>query len=170
MNITYFAYGSNMHLGRLTHRVGEVKSHSLAQLKGYRLEFHKRGKDGSAKCDAFYTGNKKDGVFGVLIELDPSQKMRLDYFEGLGNGYNECVIDAKTATGTIEAVTYTAQRQYIDPGLRPFEWYKLLVIEGAKQHGLPPRYISLIENMPHIDDPDPERDQKNCSILKYSPN
>lgn len=157
-----------MHLGRLTQRVGEIKQAELALLKGYRLEFHKRGADDSAKCDAYYTGNKKDCIFGALIELDQGQKMRLDYFEGLGSGYDECVIDVKTTVGTIEAVTYTAQQQYVDPDLRPFEWYKLFVIEGAKQHGLPPNYISLIENAPHIDDPDPERDRKNRAILRHS--
>ena len=68
----YFAYGSNMHPARLKARLPNILCISgIFTLPGHTLRFHKVGKDRSAKCDAFYTGNKADHVLGVLYEIDP---------------------------------------------------------------------------------------------------
>ena len=84
----YFAYGSNMSLARLQQRTPEVRRLSSCVLPGHSLRFHKAGRDGSGKCDAFLTGNPRDRVMGALFELCPEQKPDLDRVEGLGRGYD----------------------------------------------------------------------------------
>lgn len=74
--IAYFAYGSNMDTQRLRFRTPGCKVIAVATLVGHVLRFHKSSKDGSAKCDAFSTGNPTDLVAGVLYTI-PFLKSRL---------------------------------------------------------------------------------------------
>ncbi|MCP4895713.1 MAG: gamma-glutamylcyclotransferase, partial [bacterium] len=60
---------------------------------------------------------------------------------------------------------YVVQTEFIDVRLKPFDWYKTLVLEGAKLHGLPGDYIAEIETVETIPDPDPEREAENLSVL-----
>ena len=50
--LLYFAYGSNLHPERLRERVPSAESLGVARLEAHVLRFHKRGRDGSGKCDA----------------------------------------------------------------------------------------------------------------------
>lgn len=105
----YFAYGSNMSLRRLRQRVPEVAVQGRAVLAGYDLRFHKVGSDGSGKCDAFFTGDSTDILYGVLYHLPASGKPVLDRIEGLGAGYDERTVAVRLANGSqVEAVTYVA--------------------------------------------------------------
>jgi hypothetical protein len=70
-------------------RVPSANRVSIAVLPGYRLSFQKKSSDGSAKCDAYFTGNKSDSVIGVLFEVNQSEKTNLDRTKGLGFGYKE---------------------------------------------------------------------------------
>jgi hypothetical protein len=44
-----------------------------------------------------------------------------------------------------------------DASLRPYHWYKALVIAGAREHGLPPSYRSRLELVVTVSDPNPTR-------------
>ncbi|TNF35418.1 MAG: gamma-glutamylcyclotransferase, partial [Gammaproteobacteria bacterium] len=77
-----------MHPLRLGERVPSCEPLSLASIAGYQLRFHKRGQDGSAKCNLFYTGNSQDRVYGVVFRMLSRERKRLDEAEGLGKGYN----------------------------------------------------------------------------------
>ena len=151
--ILYFAYGSNMSTRRLVARVPSAKAVSVAMLSGHSLEFHKIGKDGSAKCDAVYTDDLNDVVHGVVFEMALSEKPTLDKIEGLGNGYAEKDVIVLSESGeAFEAVTYYATS--IDASLEPCDWYVEHVLRGAREHGLPPDYINRIEAIESIPDPD----------------
>jgi hypothetical protein len=63
------------------------------------------------------------------------------------------------------AFTYIAQREYVDGGLRPYDWYKALVVEGARHHGLHQAYLDLLRGVPAIEDPDAERDALHRDVL-----
>jgi gamma-glutamylcyclotransferase len=60
----YFAYGSNMCVGRLRHRVPSTKFVCI-KLTEHIFRFHKRSIDGSAKANALLTGNRQDLIFPV---------------------------------------------------------------------------------------------------------
>lgn len=63
----YFAYGSNMSRSRLRERAPSAEALGCFALNGYDLGFHKSGKDGSAKCDAYFTADTGDVIYGVLV-------------------------------------------------------------------------------------------------------
>jgi len=164
--MNYFAYGSNMLHERLQKRVPSVKPLGVATLKGYSLKWHKRSNDESGKCDIIETGNSADIVYGVLYEIDPYEKPKLDRAEGLGRGYDDKVIEVSLDGKSCKAITYlTAQ---IDTRLKPYDWYKAYVVAGAKQNKLPAEYIKALEQADSKADTDSCRRSRNERILKES--
>lgn len=163
MSYHYFAYGSNMSTRRILARVSLVSVYGRATLSHHRLQFHKRGRDGSGKCDAFETGNLDDLVCGVLYELPLGAKSELDRHEGLGNGYEQKEVEILTESGQVlTALTYYAT--HIQPGLAPYHWYKHHVLAGAREHGLPELYIRAIAAIPSCADPREERYRREMAL------
>jgi hypothetical protein len=141
---------------RLRERVPSATAIGIGQLVGHALRWDKRSwRDGSGKCDAEATGRQDDIVWGVVFELDPEDKPALDKAEGLGTGYMEKAVNILTEAGPVAAVTYYATDK--DATLRPYHWYKALVIAGAREHGLPPSYRSRLELVVTVSDPNPTR-------------
>ena len=143
----YFAYGSNMLHDRLTKRVPSSRVLGPAELPGHCLRFNKLSKDGSAKANIVYSGNPEDIVYGVLYDLDEADRPRLDTVEGAGEGYEITQVSVRTGTGDQSAFTYIAAPQAVRNELKPYLWYKNLVLEGAKQNALPRDYIRQIESV-----------------------
>ena len=163
MQLLYFAYGSNMSTQRLRARVGSATLLSTAVLSGHQIRFHKAGRDGSAKCDAFSTGDGNHQLFGVLFSIADTERTVLDRHEGYGNGYERKRVALDLPDGTTaEAFTYFAT--HIDPALKPFRWYREHVLRGAREHGLSAEYIRLIEDIEIIDDPQSARHDRELAI------
>ncbi len=142
--VLYFAYGSNISSKRLQapDRVPGSKLVGRATLQKHSLRFHKESIDGSAKCNALYTGSDDDRVLGVLFSLPDEEKPNLDRAEGLGKGYEEKLIDVELPDGTLaKAVAYIAAKSAINSKLKPFDWYRDYVLAGAAEHGLPTEYV-----------------------------
>jgi len=149
---------------RLRERVPSVMAIGIGQLEGHVLRWDKRSwRDRSGKCDAEFTGQWSDVVWGVVFELNAEQKPALEQAEGLGDGYTEKVVSILTEAGLITAVTYFATDK--DASLRPYHWYKALVIAGAREHGLPPSYRSHLELIVSVSDPDPPWARKHNELL-----
>jgi gamma-glutamylcyclotransferase (GGCT)/AIG2-like uncharacterized protein YtfP len=163
-HVFYFAYGSNMSERRLQDRVSSAQKHQLAKLKGYQLRFHKRSLvDGSAKCDAFYTGNNNDLVWGVVFRLPSDALSTLDRIEG--EGYDRVSLEVETEEGErLQVISYLAN--CIDATLLPFDWYKQHVLTGAREADLPVEYIAQIEAIAVQTDPDQDRSKKERSIYR----
>src|SRR6202049_2528360 len=139
-----FAYGSNMLTARLRERVPSAAAIGIGQLAGHALRWDKRSwQDGAGKSAAETTHRNDDVVWGVLFELEPEDKPALDKAEGVGAGYLEKTVNVLTETGLVTAVTYCANEK--DATLRPYHWYKALVIAGAREHGLPASYRNRLE-------------------------
>jgi hypothetical protein len=98
-----------------------------------------------------------ESVYGALFRLPESGRERLAKLEGVGRGYEEFERRALTASSAVDAFLYRAQPQAIDDDLRPFDWYKALVLVGAEYHDLPASYRAAIEAVPAVFDSDPER-------------
>lgn len=157
-----FAYGSNMLSARLKARCPSARSLGVARLLGYQLRWHKRSGDGSGKCDAVCV-HSDHAVFGVVYEIDATHKTALDRAEGLGHGY-----DQKDTTVSLngEAVSVSIYFATItDPALKPYTWYKALVVAGAKEHGLPKPHIATLEAVEASEDPDRTRHDTNMRIV-----
>lgn len=140
----YFAYGSNMSSERLRARTPSAISLGRARLPGYALRWHKLGRDGSGKCDIELSDAPGTTVWGVLYEINITDKDCLDAVEGLGVGYDEHTVPVETDTVVRQALTYKARPDKIDPTLRPLDWYRAHVLRGATEHGLPEEYVRQI--------------------------
>ena len=147
MHISYFAYGSNMHPQRFARRIGGFEVLAVAALPRHSLRFHKRGRDGSGKADAFFTGLKSDQLFGVLYRIPTDAKQALDKIEQAGKEYHGRQQKVMAGGQRETAYLYMADPQYVDETLKPLDWYKRLVVEGAVHHGLPEAYVELIEQV-----------------------
>ncbi len=147
--LVYFAYGANMITARMRERVPSATPIGIGYLVGHALRWNKRSSiDGSGKCDAEATDRDDDTVWGVLFTLAARDKPALDAAEGLDAGYAEKRVRILTEHGPIAAITYCAIDK--DPSLRPYHWYKDLVITGAREHALPNRYRSRLELEPTV--------------------
>ncbi len=154
-----------MSIARLGQRVQAVERIGLFRLNSHDLRFHKIGKDGSGKCDAFETGDSGDFLWGAVFNIDAGMKSNLDLAEGLGYGYEEKrVIVTGESGASLEAFTYYATS--IDESLRPYSWYLDHVLIGAKQSGVPDGYLAYLEAIECISDPDFQRDGKERSIYR----
>lgn len=162
----YFAYGSNMFSRRLTtkERAPSAVPIGTGYVSNRRLTFDKVSSDGSGKCDIETTSNLGDRVYGVLLKISLAEKASLDRAEQLGRGYKEEQVQVVAPNGeTYEAIAYVATRK--DPALRPYHWYKALVIAGATEHKLPTEYVEWLRTFDSQADPDASRRAVNESLL-----
>lgn len=161
----YFAYGSNMSTRRLQQRVPSACVVGPGTLSEHRLQFHKVGRDGSAKCDAARSRRGGEVLPGVIYRIDPAHKPRLDAAEGLGHGYAQKQVQVRLPDASeISAFTYYAT--HIDPTLKPFDWYKEHVVRGAREHGLPALHIAAIAATIALADSDPLRHASELAIYR----
>ena len=161
----YFAYGSNMALERLKARIPSARLYHNARLPGHELKFHKKGADGSAKCDVVVSDTAHHAVHGVLFEFDLNEKPILDMFEG--PRYESHSVELMTDRDqVIEAFLYVVANKiaHTDQQLKPFHWYKHHVLYGARQAALPQDYIARIAAVEAQQDQDLERTRRELSI------
>ena len=162
-----FAYGSNMSHNRLKKRVPSAIKISNGFVKGYTLNCSKISrKDGSGKATLNATGSNEELVWGVIYEIDENEKPMLDSAEGLNNGYNETMIEVSDGQEVHKTQIYLADKGYVNEELKPYEWYKAYMIEGAKENDLPKDYITKLDSLDANKDQNDERREKEMKILK----
>jgi gamma-glutamylcyclotransferase len=146
MQSLYFAYGSNLCAERLRGRVASAETLGPAILPGRRLTMDKRGRDGSGKANVVPDGRGE--VWGVVYSLHAADWSALDAYEA---GYARVGVEVRTRLATqaeerLLAWTYVAEQRTEDPV--PFDWYKRLIVEGARAHGLPEAWLARLEALP----------------------
>jgi gamma-glutamylcyclotransferase len=164
--IHYFAYGSNLHPVRLMERVPSANLVAAVELNNHHLTFHKKSHDGSSKCNILDTGSGSNSVHGAIYELDPAHKSALDGFEGKGFGYLDNQISLQHQGREYNCFTYLAQESHIVDDLRPYHWYKNLVVLGARYLQFPDTYISSIESVESVEDPHEERRKEHELLIE----
>jgi hypothetical protein len=145
MTLHYFAFGSNLPSSRLRERAPSARAVGAARLAGYRICLDKRASDGSGKLNL--APDPTASVWGVVFTLAPTELEALDGFEP---GYSRIEVPVRLVSGeTRQAQTYLCERR--EAGLRARTWYKTLIVEGAREHGLPPEWVALLERLPVLD-------------------
>ena len=169
--IFYFAYGSNLLPQRIEARLGRCPLVTVAEINGRQLRINKTGLDGSAKCNAFRSGNDGHTLQGVIYRLTSPQKYLLDKYEGLGRGYHIEWEDARCRQSGKKhpVMLYVADRQGIREDIRPFRWYRDYVLDGARYFSLSAETIRALEAHPVIDDDDNHRNHQNRQIRLSGP-
>jgi hypothetical protein len=164
--VKYFAYGSNMLEDRLRDRAPSAVFVSVGMLRGYRLQFHKRGHDGSGKCNIERSPHRRDRVYGAIFSVDGTDVSRLDRAEdALRGGYSRDSIQVEVAGGIARVESYFANPRFIDGSLRPFDWYQAFVVAGALEHAIPAHYCRAVASVPASTDPDEKRREHALSTL-----
>jgi hypothetical protein len=160
--LLYMAYGSNLHPHRIQKRVPSAHFHDTVVLSGWQLQFHKRGRDRSAKCDIMKSVLPSSRVYGALYVIETREKEYLDQAEGLGKGYDIMNLQHPEHGSFF---CYVASPSHIDSTLKPYTWYKDYVHQGALFHNFPRHYIDKIEAVAAITDDNSCRCQENQDIL-----
>jgi hypothetical protein len=138
MDILYFAYGSNMLTERMLSRIPSAKPVGCALLEHKRLVFNKKSKDGSGKANLI--DDPECNTWGALYKLDMKDIALLDKIEG---GYTRLSTEVQLPDGShVLAKVYVSIALTDEP--IAYEWYKSLVLKGAKEHELPGNYIDYL--------------------------
>lgn len=144
--IWYFGYGSNMSGAIFCERRGmRPLATRTARLEGYRLCFDLPvgpGERGVANVEP----EAGACTYGVLYLLTRTELDRLDHTEGVHFGaYRRIPVEVVTEEGTrLTAITYRSSRT--DAGRKPSARYLQLLLDGAREHGLPPEYVRDLES------------------------
>lgn len=162
--LLYLAYGSNLHPVRLGERVPSARLLGTVVLAGWSLRFHKRSDvDGSAKCDLLRTGADSDQAYGAVYRMAAGDKPALDAAEGAG--YRQQTLELDFDGAPRRAFAYLAEAAYRDESLAPYDWYRDLVVAGARFLALPRPYVAAIERVSAIPDPDEGRSRHALATL-----
>lgn len=124
------------------------------------MHFHKRSVDESGKCSILTQGS---GVHVAVYEISVGDKRRLDRIEGVGSGYTDEIVDVP---GFSDCATYKAEGSYVEGGLKPYDWYRELVLLGCRYHGFPDDYMDRIAMFATQTDPDAERHRQNWQLIE----
>ena len=157
--IRYAAYGSNLHPLRLRGRTPSAELTGTAIVDGWSLKFHKRGKDGSGKCNIVAAPGS---VFFALYEIDERDKSELDAIEGIGFGYEERYIQIP---GFGEHYFYAASESHIDNDLQPYTWYRALVLTGLEYHEAPAHHRQQVRAVAARQDHATSRHRQHMDIV-----
>src|SRR5690606_1247885 len=118
--------------------------------------------DGSGKCDVV-PADSDHVVRGVVYEISADEKEALDRAEGLGNGYGQGHATVILNGDALAVSIYFATT--VNPTLKPYTWYKALVVAGAKEYALPTSYIASLEAVEALQDSDHTRHDRNMRIV-----
>ncbi len=143
--VWYFAYGSNLHDTIFRGRRGMVARATLrGRLDGFELRFNLPvgpGERGVANLEPA----AERCVWGALYLLTAADCERLDRSEGVPFGaYRRVTVEVRQEDGEhCTAFTYCSASTRTDR--KPSARYLRLVVEGARQHGLPDEYVRWLE-------------------------
>lgn len=134
----YFAFASNMNQSQMKRWCPASRFRKAAVLEGFRFVY-----DGFSLTWDGAVGNivksENESVWGALYEITERDRLTLDAFEGYPRSYDHKEVDVKDRDGKVyRAMTYFRTGR---PLGKPHPDYERIVIDGAKECGLPDEYI-----------------------------
>lgn len=135
-SVPYFSYGSNMAPAGMEERCAAPSVLGIATVPGYRFRIAKRGY-------ATMVPDPGSLVYGLLWSLTDEDFTDLDQYEGVPAGhYTRTTIPVQFRGKPLEAQVYLAADPL--PGT-PRPGYLEMVIQAARDLGLPAEYIASLE-------------------------
>ena len=131
----YFAYGSNLCVQQMARRCPDAADPRRATLADHDWLINERG---VATVEPF-AGSE---VHGVVWQLSDRDLATLDSAEGVPVRYRRDRLTVHTDDGPSPAWVYIDHR--VEPG-PPRPGYLERIIDGARHHGLPHRWIDFLE-------------------------
>jgi gamma-glutamylcyclotransferase (GGCT)/AIG2-like uncharacterized protein YtfP len=131
----YFAYGSNMSRGPTRLRCPTAQDTGPAVLQGHRFVIMESGY-------ASVVASETDDVHGILWRIGPQDLPALDEYEDVAGGlYRHAMLPVLQADRLVNALVYLGCEQREG---RPRPDYLALVLEAARDCGLPQDYIERL--------------------------
>lgn len=131
----YFAYGSNLCVRQMAQRCPDATDPQPATLADHDWLINERG---VATVEPF-TGSE---VHGVIWQVSDRDLATLDSAEGVPLRYRRDRLTVATGNGPSPAWVYIDHR--VEPG-PPRAGYLERILDGARHHGLPHRWIAFLE-------------------------
>ena len=146
-SLWYFAYGSNMSGAILRARRGLAPlACRPATLSGYQLVFTLPIGPGERGC-ANVEPAEGASTCGVLYLLSVADCEQLDTTEGVPRVYQRLAVEVVTGDGArVSAFTY--QSAFRTEGRKPSARYMGLLLDGCREHSLPPEWVAYLEALP----------------------
>ena len=142
----YFAYGSNMASSQMADRCPGAVCLGVARLPGYRLAFDAwSNRRGGLVADVLPEPGSE--VWGVLWRVTDDHAAALDRYEGVARGqYRRENVRIESVEGeAVDAFAYVICTPGDDGPTT--DAYRDLLLEGAREHGLPPDWVRAIETV-----------------------
>jgi gamma-glutamylcyclotransferase len=144
----YWAYASNMNRRQMEERLQRVGlCWMIGRLNDYRLRFNKNsGVDQSGKANI--VPDKRGTVWGVVFELSKEEIERLANFE---HGYAQKTVKVNHPRYKehLSVQTFIANANGAD--MLPTSAYLHIIVEGAREHGLPTEYCERLASLKTVD-------------------
>jgi hypothetical protein len=112
----------------------------------------------------FQSRAEADRIHGAIYQINYDHKNELDRYEG--NGYMDNEITLHHDGEVYTCFTYLAQQSHIVDDVRPYHWYKKLVVLGARYLEFPSSYISSIEAVESMEDPESGRRRERAKLIE----
>ncbi len=134
----YFAFASNMNQAQMKRWCPASRFLKAVLLGGFRFVY-----DGFSVNWDGAIGNivksETERVWGALYEITERDRLTLDAFEGYPRSYDHKEVEVKDREGNVyRAMTYIRTGRALG---KPHPDYERIVIDGAKECGLPEEYI-----------------------------
>lgn len=146
----YFAYGSNMDVRQLSHRIGgkvQQLERKRAVLAGYTLKFNKRTESNPREGKANIVADSDGKTEGVLDTITEDELDKLAEYEG-GYERKRLIIGLEDGTAT-EAATFMAKSGRTRDGLKPTRDYLRHLLAGREF--LSREYVQWLESVETLD-------------------
>lgn len=177
-----FVYGSHLWFPRFryTCHSATLDNCAVARLEGYRVTFDKRSLKFGGSGKATIAASPGDHAWGVVYWVHPEDRVCLDIEEGVPSNrradwgkevaidqvptlsertYIPTTVSVAIANGEVlHPRAYVATAKAREGSEAPFDWYRCLVVEGARKWGIPEEYIRRIEDVAVKVDSDPQQD------------
>ena len=133
MKELYFAYGSNLNLGKMAARCPTAYVMSRAVLEGYELAF-RRG---------VLTILPKEGgkVQGALWKVNARDEQALDRYEGYPHLYTKKLLSVQTDSGQQNAIAYVMTAPCCEQAQPPSAAYLKTVLDGYQLANFDPNAV-----------------------------
>ncbi|KAK6982448.1 hypothetical protein BgiMline_017832 [Biomphalaria glabrata] len=141
----YFSYGSNLLKERILINNPTAQVFGTGKLHGYHLKFDTPAGCGKSRWyGAAATVRPKEGsfVYGVIWDVNLEDMEKLDSQEA---HYYPIEVEVEHDGQMVKCRTYEMQKKTTGYCL-PSPHYKKVLIDGARQNGLPEEYVEYLES------------------------
>lgn len=145
----YFAYGFNLNVEKMNQKCTKPRVLGIARLSEHKIGFYEHSVVWDGAVETVIPDTQSE-VWGVLYqlesyawdELDNCEDVRLD---GTGEYFHYPVEVLDTQNRVREASMYKKAR--LGAAKLPSTEYLEIIIQGAKEQGLPEGYIATLQNI-----------------------